>query len=551
MRRRFAFAWFIVVLSVCTIAEAARPSGLIAETTAARHGLTRPWFAQARLDLGRARVEHATLYNGILYVQTNSAVLHAIDAETGATVWAKQVGRPNHPSLKPGVAGDLVSVVNGSRLYVCNRYNGDLLYETRIEGAPAAGPGMSDIRAYVPLINGIVLTYQLDPLTDPLKELGKVPRNLTEEQAAAIEADRRENLRLRQEFIPPLACQSIGRVLQPPVVTRETKEEEFIAWTTDRGHMNMAIIDRRRPERLAVRYRLEADSPIRVQPCYLPPQPNVTGSSGTLFAGSEDGIVYAVRERDGETLWRFSTGDPIVEPMVRIGKRLYVPTQFGGMYCLDTEMGRDIWWTPEISRFLAQSKDRVYGADRYGNIRVLNAETGSRTDTIRANGLPIKVVNDQTDRLYLISETGLVQCLREQGLDEPLQHPAYPGAPERPVEEAVAEQPPAGQQQPAQPADPFAGGAAQPAADPGDAGWDPFGGQQPAAPAGGGEDPFGGGGGGGDPFGGGGGGNAFGGGGADTAGGDEDQNPFGGGDAGGGGGDNDPFGFGGDAANPF
>ena len=117
-----------------------RADEIIPETTAARHGLTRPWFTQAQLDRGQARVSHVVLFEGILYVQTDRAMVHAIDAETGETLWAKLVGRPEHPSLTPGASADLLAIINGSRLYICNRYNGDLLYETQIDGAPARGP---------------------------------------------------------------------------------------------------------------------------------------------------------------------------------------------------------------------------------------------------------------------------------------------------------------------------------------------------------------------------------------------------------------------------
>ena len=56
-------------------------------------------------------------------------MVQAVDAETGAVLWAKQIGRPDHPSMPLGVGGDMLAVVNGSRLYVANRHNGDILYE--------------------------------------------------------------------------------------------------------------------------------------------------------------------------------------------------------------------------------------------------------------------------------------------------------------------------------------------------------------------------------------------------------------------------------------
>ncbi len=80
------------------------------------------------------------LYDGVLYLISDSAMVQAIDAETGATLWSKRIGNPDYPCLPLGVGGDMLAVVNGSRLYVANRYNGAILYEHVVDGAPAAVP---------------------------------------------------------------------------------------------------------------------------------------------------------------------------------------------------------------------------------------------------------------------------------------------------------------------------------------------------------------------------------------------------------------------------
>ena len=245
MRQFVLTAALLAAWCSCGRVLAAPRSKIIAETTAARHGLTRPWFTQVQMDRNRARVTDVVLHQGTLFVQTNRAMVHAIDAETGQTLWAKLVGRPNHPSLRPAAGQDLLAVLNGSRLYVCNRYNGNLLLETQVEGVPGAGPCLSKRRVYVPTLSGMVWAYRLAPLVEPLEELGKINENPTPEQVAANEEDRRENLRLRQESTQPLVCRSVGQALVRPLVTRETDREEFVAWTTNRGYLNIGGIDLR------------------------------------------------------------------------------------------------------------------------------------------------------------------------------------------------------------------------------------------------------------------------------------------------------------------
>ena len=123
---------------LCSPLWAARGE-LISDTVAAEHGLVRPWFTQVELDRSRGRLRDLVLYDGVLYAQTDKAVVHAIDAETGKTLWWKQVGDPIHPTMPLDANRDLLAVINGSRIYVLNRFNGDLLYEKEIDGAPARG----------------------------------------------------------------------------------------------------------------------------------------------------------------------------------------------------------------------------------------------------------------------------------------------------------------------------------------------------------------------------------------------------------------------------
>ena len=489
---------------MATGTAAASPSSIIPVTTCERNGLTRQWMAQVTLDRSRARVSDVVLHDDAVYVLTTSAIVHALNAETGETMWSRQIGRPEHPSMTPGISKDLLGLVNGSRLYVVNRYNGDLLYETQVKGAPGAGCGMSEKRAYVPMTNGLIVAYRLEPLTDPMTELGMQPIDPSEEQIKQMEIDRRENLRLREEFIPPLACQSHGRALVQPLATIENRGEEFVAWPTDRGYLHIGWVDRRMEDRLTVKYRLTTDGEIVAKPTYLPCDPNDPKGSGTLFISSADGFVYAVADRSGEQVWRYSAGDPITEPAVVVDENVYVTTQVGGMHCVESATGIRRWWSPRINRFISASPTRVYAEDRMGRIVVLNAETGAHLGVINSEQIEIKLANNQNDRIYLASDTGLIQCIRELELDEPQNYIAMrmerlrkeenpdiiidddpTGQPDgQPSENAPAEDPFADGENPFSAgggaADPFGGGGAA----------DPFGGAGQPADGGGAETRF-------------------------------------------------------------
>ncbi|MFH1267983.1 MAG: PQQ-binding-like beta-propeller repeat protein, partial [Planctomycetota bacterium] len=361
---------------------------------------------------------------GALFVQTDQAMLHAIDAETGQTLWAVQVGMADHPSLTPGVNSNLVAVVNGSYVYVLNRYNGKLLWKTLLDGAPGAGASLSERRAYIPTITGLIYSFELEPAKDPMAELGVVRKKRpTVEETAQEKADRIDALRLRQEYVPPLACQSVGRSLVQPIVTRQQAYQEYVSWPTDAGYLFVGLMDRRE-NRFMIKYRLSTGAGIAAQPSYLPPDPKKSGDSGIIYVTSRDGFVHAILEKTGESSWRFSTGEPILQPAAVVDDNLYVATQLGGMYCLNATSGAQKWWTPSVLQFVAASKTRVYVTDTIDQILVLDINSGNRLDTISGWRAPVKLLNTETDRFYLVADTGLVQCLHEIEQTAPVQHGA-------------------------------------------------------------------------------------------------------------------------------
>src|SRR5690606_10036305 len=91
-------------------------------------------------------------------------------------------------------------------------------------------------------------------------------------------------------------------------------------------------------------------------------------------------------------------------------------------FCIDAADGSPLWEAPDIAQMVAVSKGRVYGINRVGDVSILDAATGVRQGRLHTSGITSAVLNEQTDRLYLISERGLVQCLHEMGPNEPLLH---------------------------------------------------------------------------------------------------------------------------------
>ena len=230
---------------------------------------------------------------------------------------------------------------------------------------------------------------------------------------------------------------SAARTRVPPIITRQTPEQEYVAWVDDLGHLLVGRVNRDEHKNFELLYRLQTEKPISAPPTYMPSDSKLSSEYGTILAASEDGFVHAISEKDGKHLWRFPTGGPIVHPAVILSHAILVPNQEGGMYCLNAaKKGEQIWWTPNVTNFLAASKDRLYTTDKLGQIVTLDLRTGAPLDTIpAAEMLPIKPINAETDRMYLATKTGLIECLHEKDLTEPIVHYVRP----KPIE--VAEGP--------------------------------------------------------------------------------------------------------------
>jgi len=462
-----------------------------------------------------------------LYCATDHGVVHAVDGENGETLWVRTIGSRDHPTLAPGVSEKYLAVVNGSVLYVVDRNSGKDIWSRKLDGTPGAGPAVADYLIHVPMVSGMMESYEIkNPRTGRMyfKSHGIASMQPILTQRVSIDPD-------------------LGAFTASSVV-----------WATDRGQVYVNHANKKG----TARFRLEANDTITDSPTFLPPN--------NILVGSLDGYVYCVNEFSGEIRWRFSTGQPISRSVVPIEEHAYLTTDDGGMFKIDTQTEldseREIWWSPQVKRFIAASDNRVYALTETGRMNIIDSQSGARLGTLSTEALDFAMVNKVSDRIYIGTRAGVIQCIRETENLYPILHNAIkeedrPQIQQNDVDKGeVAGGDP--QVDPGVGKDPFGGGPA--GGDPfGGAGGDPFGGAGGDPFGGAGGDPFGGaggdpfgagggtpmptpqpqppaGGGGGDPFGGGAGGDPFGAG----AGGD----PFG---AGAGGAGADPFG----AGDPF
>ena len=376
LRRHGWVACAVLLAGAAASAHAQLSSGLISQDQAASVGLKRAWFARAEVDPSRSRVLDWILSGDQLLILTDAGVLHSLDANTGKTNWVTQFGNPIYPSVGPDANDKFVAVINGSTLYLMDRASGRILGERMIGGIPGAGPAVGENYVFVPTINGLIEGFPFE-LNAP---------------------------KYRRWFY-----QSFGHILAPPLVTPES-----IAWTTDRG--NLYVGGAVKP---GVRFRLETSGKFDARAAYRAP---------LIYAIALSGELFAVNEINGTLAWRYMTGYP-TEP--RAGRRRGAAVRQLGR--ADAPLRRRQHRSSAVAdarHFTVCRRHQVARLWRRSlrHVHILNVADGAPVGRIPTGGMLTALVNDQTDRLFLISESGLVQCLYEIGADKPTYYAKPPAA---------------------------------------------------------------------------------------------------------------------------
>ncbi|MBP90730.1 MAG: hypothetical protein CMJ64_29135 [Planctomycetaceae bacterium] len=315
----------------------------------------------------KAEMKTRVLPEITIYAVSDTGVVEAIDAENGRTRWTTTIGKRDYPVEAPGANDDYVAVLNGSSLYLLDQATGAIVWRAITRGAPGAGAAVSDNYVFVPMAGGTIEGYD-------------------------IQDGRR----------PPWIYQGRGRAVVQPVIAGTN-----IAWPTDVGHLYVAEANR-----TGIKYRIETTKPIVARATALPPD--------RLITLSTDGYVYCMHASSGGLQWQFSTGEPLVKPAVVIGDSVFVVTDDDNLYRLSAETGQEVWWAPRVREVLTASENRLYCIGDTGRMMIFDANTGGRLGTLSTELLDVKMVNYQTDRIFLGSGTGVIQCLREVQAEWPL-----------------------------------------------------------------------------------------------------------------------------------
>ena len=407
-----------------------------------------------------AKIVSQTIPKVRLYTLSDDGTLECRDAESGEPVWMTRVGDRRLSYSQLGVDENFISVINGGNLIKIDATNGEEIVAVRTQSMPLFGAlHAGDFTLFPTIRNGIEGYALRDTTREPFMEIVE------------------------------------GLALAPPAKSAGSTR---VAWGTNKGFIYV-MESSGTP---LVLFRLKTDGIVSGK--------IAATANDHFYFGSEIGQVYGVKAtRTGKVLWSQPYGEPFYNAPLVIGDQLLIRSTYGNLYSLGTADGLMTWTdsTPNIDELIAAFDGKLYVKLLSGGLAAIDLGSGKTIKTFNAIQPRILLPNTQTDRLYLVGETGSVQCLRPVGATLPTLNPATKGRPSDAPPEESAEDEPVGPSAMAAaedaPTDPFAAGGGDPfgASDAAD----PFGAADgagtdmadPFAPAGGGDgaDPFS------DPFG--------------------------------------------------
>jgi len=137
-------------------------------------------------------------------------------------------------------------------------------------------------------------------------------------------------------------------------------------------------------------------------------------SPDVIVTGGRAACVLAIDARTGSVCWQYPTQGQLLESIAIIGRDVYVPTSNGVLHAIDLISGKERWFTKNVKRFVAASQKRVYVLDQRNRLVCLDRASGASIFVYDIRRFDHCLYNLETDQIFLLTDGGLIQCLREQ-----------------------------------------------------------------------------------------------------------------------------------------
>jgi outer membrane protein assembly factor BamB len=396
-----------------------------------RLNLEKGWQEYIPMDGVRDGFDSIQVLPHELLIQTRSGLILLLDAETGKTLWRSRAGIPYRNVNQPAANSTTIVFVNNVTIYGLDRATGAQAWRYRLPGGISAPPVLDEESVFLVTVAERLYNFFLPRVdlaaqgTEAEAERARINEQIRAARkgtagvsrfTSAVESD----YELPTGEQPVLVWDTVVStwVRQAPLSTRN-----ILMYAAADG--TAVALEKVPAERsgVAERWRFQADGPIRVQPGKF---------QDTAYLASQDGNVHAINMNTGRVHWRFTSGQPYsIRPMV-LEKDVYIASAGQGLMQIDRANGAAPWRVRrgstvldsnvEATRFLAANPKFVYSADGIGRLQVLDHRLGHTLSTLDTRDFVFPVANEQTDRVYLAANNGLIVCLHDKEYKVPVRH---------------------------------------------------------------------------------------------------------------------------------
>ena len=427
-----------------------------------RLNLKMKWAAYLPMQGPQDGVGLVQILDNQVFAQLRSGMLVVLDANTGQTQWRFVYPR-RYPNLHPlAINPNTVFGVGSTRLYALDRRTGFIVFAQPLASTGTTGPSADLERVFVPLSNNQIVVYSHGRLILPTPP--KPPRieeepagqitlerpNLTEIESTA---NRTPSINMLPSVTPPYRM--YGRDYTPSIniLPRVTPPYRYdfgnispsiavLPRLSDLSEQNDVLIRGKSPTKL---FEIDVGREVLSPPAVgkdviavptagdqvlgiskvanqtmftFAARSAVTAPLGQylefVYVPTEDSNLFAVNLDGGRLNWRFVGGGRMDHKPFVTNDSIYVGGTRSGITRVTRETGEGVWHTATADRVLAMNPKFIYGSDSKGLLHIIDRERGLELGWLDIRDFGVPIVNEESDRLFLVGDNGLLICLHDR-----------------------------------------------------------------------------------------------------------------------------------------
>ncbi len=308
----------------------------------------------------------------LVLISENGSV-ETLDAETGRTLWTNTCGDSSAPAFPGAISKAGVIVIQGDHLYVLDWESGKQIMTKRLQFASSNAVAATNTMAFVSDFSGRVESYTVGD----------------------------------SKFIQRWGYVIRGRAIGNTV---NLVDRDLCGIASADGYFYVFNA----AEKPEVWLRYQSNS--RFERC-------LGVGNDAFYVGNVGGRLskIVIKDRLGRTSWEFVSGQAFATPPLIVGPHVFAATDDGVLNCINDAEGTEAWMSDSMAvrEPLAVANNIVYSRTQSNQIVGFNIANGDVVGTATTRNLGHALMNQLTDRLYLIGKQGQLVCLRPMGSEVP------------------------------------------------------------------------------------------------------------------------------------